>query len=151
MTDQKKRTLYKGIFALYGLVMLYLMLLRGRGPVDGIPYWEQVKHNLNLIPYHTNRGFVWVLLHGTDPAQRHHAAVNIGGNIVMFLPLGFLLPAAFRRLRKLLTTLVTGAGLVVLVELTQLFSLRGSCDIDDLLLNLVGIGLGWSFWRLIKR
>ena len=38
-------------------------------------------------------------------------------------------------------------GIIVIIELIQLFTLLGSCDIDDLLLNTIGAVIGWLLWR----
>ena len=39
---------------------------------------------------------------------------------------------------------------ILSIELLQLFSLLGSCDVDDLLLNLVGTTIGFGMWKLYQ-
>ena len=80
-----------------------------------------------------------------------HAFINLAGNVVMFLPLGALLPAANGKLRKFFRTFFLGLGLIVAVEVLQLFTLLGSCDVDDLILNLIGVTLGFILWKLRRR
>ena len=69
------------------------------------------------------------------------------GNIVMFLPFGFfpaLLFRGFDRRRALLTGLcITG-----FIEVTQLFVGR-TFDIDDLMLNTLGVLLGFCLQRAL--
>ena len=49
------------LFGIYGILMLYLLFIRGRHAVDGIPYWEQVLNNYNLVPFYTV-GSYWHVL-----------------------------------------------------------------------------------------
>ena len=46
---------------------------------------------------------------------------------------------------------MAGAGIIVLVELTQMLTLLGTCDVDDLILNVLGIWLGERLYRLWKN
>lgn len=38
---------------------------------------------------------------------------------------------------------------LIAIELGQLFTLRGICDIDDLILNLLGASIGFAIWKII--
>ena len=69
----------------------------------------------------------------------------------MFIPLGFGLPWVYKRLRRFWKTLLTAAGLIVCVELVQLVTLLGHCDVDDLILNLIGVSMGYLLWALTLR
>lgn len=138
----KGRRLWAGAFTLYGAVMLWLLFHRA-GYVEGIPYIRQLK--MNLIPFQTIRLF-WQLL--GSPRYRLQAIVNLGGNVVMFFPLGFLLPRVFPPLDRLWKTLLATALIITAVELTQLFTLLGSCDTDDLILNTLGAAVGYGLHRL---
>lgn len=42
-------------------------------------------------------------------------------------------------------------GIIVAVELLQLFTLLGSCDIDDLILNMIGAFLGYGLFRMVQK
>ena len=79
------------------------------------------------------------------------AVINLGGNIIMFIPLGFLLPKVFRKLSSLPRILLITAGIITAVELIQLFTLVGSCDIDDLILNVLGAALGYLIHNRNKK
>ena len=67
------------------------------------------------------------------------------------LPLGALLPAANGKLRKFLRTFFASAALILTVEVLQLFTLLGSCDVDDLILNMAGVILGYLLWKLCRK
>ena len=69
--------------------------------------------------------------------------LNVLLNIAFFVPLGFLLPLLWKPFRKWYAALGAGFGVSLLIELTQLFTGRGMCDVDDLFTNTLGAMLGW--------
>ena len=146
MNNRKTNT---ALFLAYGALMLWLLFDRP-GYVPGIPYWEQVAQQLNLVPFRTLRLFADLL----DSGVRAHirmAVINLGGNIIMFIPLGFLLPRVFLRLTSLSRVLLTTALLITAVEIIQLLTLVGSCDIDDLILNVIGAAIGYGLHTIVKK
>lgn len=145
---KKRKYLETALFLAYCGLMLWLLFDRSRA-AEGVPYWEQVARNHNLRPFHTVMLYTRLLASSRRGLVKL-AIVNLLGNVVMFVPLGFFLPRILPRLRKLWRTLLACAGIVTTVELIQLFTLVGSCDVDDLILNLVGAALGYGIFRLIK-
>lgn len=132
------------LFAAYCALMLWLLLARP-GYTEGIPYGQQLK--LNLLPFETILRYIRLLGH-EDPILARHAMINLAGNVVLFIPLGYYLPALREKSRRLWKTLLLTAALITLVELTQLVTLVGSCDVDDLILNLLGAAMGYGLYRL---
>jgi len=72
------------------------------------------------------------------------------GNIVWFIPFGFMLP---KMLKKCNFTTVTLSGflLTLLIEILQLVFKKGICEIDDLILNIAGTMIGYSVYKIIQR
>ncbi len=147
--DMRRRKQNIVLFGLYCALMLWLLFYRP-GQLAPLPYWEQVEANLNLIPFRTLRLFSG-LLQDDRPHFVRAAVINLFGNVVMFIPLGLFLPLIFSNLRKLWKTLLWSALAVTAVEIAQLFTLVGSCDIDDLILNLLGAAMGYGLFRLKIR
>lgn len=87
----------------------------------------------------------------------HNAAIQqLVLNVALFVPLGFLLRSMFRR--GVIVALLTGFGLSLLIELTQLTGVWGlySCayrffDVGDLITNTVGAGVGSLLAAVIVR
>ena len=79
------------------------------------------------------------------------AAMNILGNIVMFLPLGVFLPILWAKLQKVWKAISVGLVMILCIEICQLFTLRGRCDVDDVLLNMLGVILGYTCWRFCRK
>lgn len=68
-------------------------------------------------------------------------------NIALFVPLGFLLPIAFKRLKWWQTDLIC-LGTTCIVETVQLFFGR-ACDLDDIIMNALGGIIGCALVRLL--
>lgn len=140
----KKNRIWSILFCLYWTLMLWLLFDRV-GYKTGIPYLEQLK--FNLVPFRTIHLFWDALrLH----TYRTSAVINLLGNILMFIPLGFLLPKVFPRLGKFWKSLLTAALIIIGVEVLQLLTLLGTCDIDDLILNLIGAAIGYGLYKLFS-
>lgn len=71
-------------------------------------------------------------------------------NILMFMPLGFLLPLIWKQYRNPMKIFFTGFSLSLAIEFCQLFNRRNT-DIDDLLTNILGGILGYLVWLLFKN
>ena len=116
------------------LLTLYLNAMYIVIGVPGVQYicWDPT---LNLIPF------------------QDFSTSNIMGmvlNMVMFAPLGFLLPAYFERYRHWGRTLAAGFLTSLTVELIQLFTFRAT-DVDDLIMNTLGTLVGFLIAKLIFR
>ncbi|MEE1085740.1 MAG: VanZ family protein [Schaedlerella sp.] len=75
---------------------------------------------------------------------------NLFGNILIFVPYGFLISTFSRRgriNRSFLWSIILCTG----VELFQLFTRVGSFDVDDIILNTLGGLLGWFLFKICNR
>lgn len=147
--DTKRRKLNTALFLVYCALMLWLLFDRSRS-IEGVEYWEQVGMSLNLMPLRTVMRYVR-LLESSRPVLVKLAVINLFGNVIMFVPLGYFLPRLFGKMQKFWKTLLTTMLIIILVELIQLFTLVGSCDIDDLLLNLLGAAIGYGLYRMAPK
>ena len=67
----------------------------------------------------------------------------------MFIPSGIILPIIYKRLDTFVKVLLAGGGISICIEIIQLpFSVRAT-DIDDLILNTVGVIVGYGIYALI--
>jgi glycopeptide antibiotics resistance protein len=71
------------------------------------------------------------------------------GNVLLFAPLGFLLPLLVPAIRRWWQALAVGAGISLLIELYQLTwpGVR-KASVDDVLMNALGALLGFAALRL---
>ena len=137
------------VFEVY-CALLFVLLFLQRSPHlgAGVGYAETLRSNLNLIPGVTIHRFMRVW---DTPVYHRAAIVNLIGNVVMFIPLGFCLPWANAPLRRFWKTLLVSAGVIILVEAVQLITLLGHCDVDDLILNLIGVAVGYLLYFLFYK
>ena len=96
---------------------------------------------VNLIP----------LVNILDYDIKREAAINIIGNISMFIPTGVIMPILYKRLDCFWKVLLAGAGLSFVIEVIQLLFPGSVTDIDDLILNTLGVAVGYGIYAACKR
>lgn len=114
----------KSIF--YCLFSCYLAAVYVLVGMPNITY-VSVELNLNLIPI---LGFI-------DDWK------NSILNVLLFVPLGMMLPIAWRKFRMQKDTVLFGFGMSFAIEILQIFTFRAT-DINDLITNTFGTFLGFS-------
>lgn len=129
-------------FTLVYVFFIYLMLVficTGVGTIYDL--LRAIKENelstfatINLIPFDAASGGIF-----------EHIA-----NIIMFMPLGFLLPLIWKKFKS--SKKVVGAGFLfsLAIELSQLLNIRDT-DINDLIMNTLGAFLGFLLLGLCKK
>lgn len=75
---------------------------------------------------------------------------NLAGNVVCFMPFGFLLPFLHKDSGHWWVLLINAFVLVSGIELFQLITDFGAFDVDDFLLNCVGAMLGFGIFALCR-
>ena len=130
---------------MYAAVMLWLLFGQRMDREFVGTYLQQLR--CNLIPFETIWRFAKIIVTGYPDDVIPHAWQNLIGNVVMFMPIGACLPCFFERCRRLRTIFPIGLLIVAGIEFTQFFSLLGSLDFDDFMLNMIGICLGYAVWR----
>ena len=148
--QKKLRSLLWVSFVVYCVVMCYLLFARYSYDI-GKPYLEQLKMNINLIPFQTIQEYMILLIYKRNVHMIYNAFINLFGNIAAFIPLGFFLPCFWKKLQSLKKLLFCSGIVVLIIELIQLITLRGICDIDDLILNLFGVFWGVLLFKGLSR
>ena len=74
---------------------------------------------------------------------------QITGNVLIFIPAGIFLPLYIKKQRRLRRFLLTSLLLILFIESSQVLTLLGSFDVDDILLNLIGCLTGWLFFSVL--
>ena len=117
----------------------------------GLAVCAAVIVKLTLTPSPASVGIAHTNLHpGTSirlylnqPSVRQ-ALLQIGGNILIGVPFGLLLPVISPRTRGLLRTVLICSFVVLLLEVAQHFFVEGRAfDIDDVILAAVGAVIGY--------
>lgn len=98
--------------------------------------------SISLIPFKT------IIHYITIQISTRIVLVNIAGNIVSFMPMGFILPLAFDKLKRFPRVLVTVMASSAVIEIMQYVAGVGVSDIDDLILNTIGGILGYLIYKV---
>ena len=116
--------------ALYCVLAIYLSAVFA---VAGLPTVGYIRFdpNINLKPF----------------AYMFSDFTNSFLNVVLFVPLGILLPLLWHRFQNPLRILCFGLMFSVGIEILQLFTSRAT-DINDLITNTLGALIGWVFGRI---
>ena len=137
-----RRAALEALFVGYMGAMLYVVfcLPNSVRPDGANSVWASV----NLIPARTILGII-----RDFPGL---VIMQLLDNVVMFVPLGFLLPLLDPRCRRFAVTAAVGLAVSAGIELVQLGILltsmsRRSFDVDDVVLNVTGACLGYLMWR----
>jgi len=106
------------------------------------PRPEAFASRTDLIPFHP----LWSALTGEVDATL--VAATFGANVVLFIPLGILLPLRWPALDSgVLVTLVSGLLAGVIESLQYVMDLGRVTQVDDVIFNAMGGLIGWIFLR----
>ena len=102
-------------------------------------------HETNLIPFKVIvETYNEVFVNG----YFNYFLINFLGNIIMFMPIGFFIPLLWNVSNK--KVVIIGFCFSLFIEICQLFLTRGT-DVDDLMLNTIGVILGLLLYRLLYK
>lgn len=136
---KKSSRIFRVIFLLYLAYLFYLVFLSKY-------YGRATFHRTyNVMPFNTIMDFL------RYSRSIRAIAINIGGNILAFVPMGFLAPGAFKGLRKFGNAVVLILFFAFSIEIAQYIAGVGACDIDDVMLNLLGGMLGYLMFKAFYK
>lgn len=131
--------------------------------------WRRVAHGLGvavfavyllLVMWICGVGTFWDFVRGgaagwqsqvnLQPFSPYLNPVTWALNVVLFVPLGFLLPCLWREYDRFVPTLAFGFCFSLAIELSQLLNFRIT-DVDDLIANTLGAVVGLALYWLLRR
>lgn len=71
-------------------------------------------------------------------------------NVLLFVPLGIILPIVWKKYEVTKKTVLFGFGMSLAIEILQIFTFRAT-DINDLITNVFGTFLGFSFADVLMK
>ena len=145
---QKKNTA-KLFFAIYILIVIKVIIFK-------YPYEEMVAiaaswrrdvileglGTANFTLFKTIKMYI-------DYAYKLNSVENLAGNVLVFVPFGFLFPMVAREGNRFFVMLLNAFVFVLGIEVFQLFSAFGAFDVDDILLNCLGAALGFGIYKAV--
>ncbi|WP_316928787.1 VanZ family protein [Epilithonimonas tenax] len=127
---------YKMTIPFYTVFLLYLMFVGfGRSQYD--------TNIVRLVPMFSTIDFV------TETIRWKTIIINLFGNVIMFAPFGCL-GLVFPALNGFKTLIVNFLFVIILVESLQYFTRLGVFDVDDIILNTLGVAIGFWIYKLMN-
>ena len=129
--EEKQRNIrwIRALFLVYLLIVIKLIL-------EGLD-------TANFTPFKTIRMYI-------DYAYMLNSFENLVGNILVFVPFGFLLPYVWKKAGSFWVMLLNAVIFVLGIEVFQLFSAFGAFDVDDIILNCLGAVWGYLFYLIVE-
>ncbi|EEQ23788.1 glycopeptide antibiotics resistance protein [Lactobacillus jensenii DSM 20557] len=106
--------------------------------------WNRPLSDINLIFFKET----WKLTKGTTLFD---FVYNAFGNILCFIPFGFLFPNLIKKKKCILQTVFAGMVLSLFIETMQFGLNTGVSDIDDVFFNTIGAIFGYLVYIFIKK
>ncbi len=139
---RKLRALSLVFFGIYIALMIYFLFFAEMlGRTDA----ERTYH-YNLVLFREIKRFIVY----RDILGTYAVVANLFGNVVAFVPFGFFVPILMNRKKHPVIVILYGAEISLAVEIIQLVTKTGSCDVDDLLLNTIGVAVGYLGYEIFR-
>ena len=126
--------------------LLYLLLL---ADLLFISRTYDNSYGVNLVPMNQIELF-FGLLKSSNYSFRKLAIINLVGNIAIFIPFGFFLSFLVKRYRNYFKLFFFSLLFIFLCEFIQYYFKVGTFDIDDIILNLLGVTVGYLLFVVFR-
>ncbi|MDR6778233.1 glycopeptide antibiotics resistance protein [Paenibacillus peoriae] len=124
-----------------GLLLYWMFLGFGRTLRPGPPY------SYNIVPFDTIRQY-WRAM---ESFPFRVWGVNLLGNIGVFIPFGILVPIIWVSMRSIGSLLLTIVIALVILEVSQMLLGAGTMDVDDIILNVLGVLCGRVAYVFVRK
>ena len=122
------------VLSLYIVVLLYFTVV-------GRYSHEEYEYKINFFT-----SYRWFFKYNGEQVLRQLLI-----NLVMIMPVGFLLPVVIKAKYKYLITMALSLLLTVFIETMQLITKCGSFEVDDIINNFIGAVLGMLIYALCSK
>ncbi len=129
-------------FIIYLILMVYFLFFceqLGRTP--------STRYHYNLTPFTEIKRYI----NHIEEIGYFGVILNLIGNVVCFMPLGFVLPILSRRKWGVFRITLISCLASCVVEAVQLVTKLGSCDVDDIIMNTLGGLSGYLLCTLCTK
>lgn len=128
----KRRAIFTILLGIVAALILWVAILGRETQVNGVMMFRL---------FHTFTSF-------QKDTQWDEAKENLLGNILLFLPVGILVPLV-SGWKKWYKTALISFGSSLLIEIVQLITKRGYFDPDDVVFNVTGAMIGYVLLKSV--
>jgi len=133
------------LFFFYGVLLMGVLFINQRQQMTLFDVNEVMAH-LNLVPLKTVKSYLKA--YENQVISPRIVLENIVGNLVLFFPMGLILPTLIKRFRNGIIFASFMMMVLFSVESIQLLTGTGSFDIDDIILNFIGVSVAYGLWHM---
>jgi glycopeptide antibiotics resistance protein len=142
LLHRKRKAIYKTlniIFFIYSCVMIWQVFVGPYRSYSGI-------RRYNIYPLKTITDY----LANSERYNFNILFINLAGNIITFIPLGFFISILFKRFNNTRAIIMFSIVITIIIEAMQFILNVGVFDIDDIILNIVGCTLGYVLHKIMR-
>ena len=143
-TKRRVKKLGTAFFVLYVLVLVYLLFFS-----EGYGRVADAEENTVTILFRLWRSGVSGLYRKI--VGTFALFTNVFGNVLGFVPYGFILPVITGKMRNGFFIILSGFFISLTIEVIQLLTKVGCFDVDDMILNTLGAALGYGIYAVCDR
>ncbi|MBS4537542.1 VanZ family protein [Clostridium sp. D2Q-11] len=149
------RELVKFVFVIYVLMLMSVTLFPIYIGIDHDPNYYRLP--INLIPFKNvikEIGMIGTSYGGDIVFHIKLILRNVVGNTILLLPLGVMSPIIWGKFTRVKMIILEGLIVSIFIELLQLIEILSgiafmrAVDIDDLILNVLGVIIGYLIYKL---
>ena len=142
--EKNKNLIISIVFIVYLLVLCYHLFLSDSLGKRGIS--DIYRYNFTLFKEITR------YIENINVIGTRLVILNLAGNVFAFVPFGLFVGYYLRKKKfAFIKTALLGFAFTVLIEGIQLVTKVGICDIDDVVLNTIGVLIGAAVAKLIFK
>lgn len=157
------RAILDGILGLTFFILVYIgYLLTTKRKIAFIKPWKMI---IIFIFYLYIFMIISITLLSREPGSRIRVSLmpfstftnDIYGNafvvenIILFIPMGFILPLLSKSFQTLRMCITAGGALSIMIEIVQFLTQRGYFQTDDIIMNIIGTGIGFGILKFIIK
>jgi glycopeptide antibiotics resistance protein len=154
MKKDRRTRIIRLIFYIYLVLIFLLVGVKFHGSIAELKI--RVEHAQHIVQggelsYIFNPYPFRTILRQVRALPKIWAIENLLVNAAAFIPYGILLPLSYASFRGLWKTMLVGVLSILFIETFQMVTCLGTFDVDDILLNSLGILIGWFISRHVIR
>ena len=143
-TKARIRVVGRILFLVYLLALVYFLFFAEE---YGRRNFFELDYRYNLVPFQEIRRF-WIY---REKVGFLAAFLNLAGNVIGFLPFGFIVPVMHKKMESFWKVSLLGFLFSLCVETIQLITKVGCFDVDDLILNTLGAMIGCGAFLICNK
>lgn len=127
---------YPILINIYTIWILYLLFFAS------FRYSPTILFEIKTVPFETINQYCTYVFNW----DKIEFIKNIFGNIILFIPYGFL-GILYPRLKQFKWLFITFFITINIIEFSQFYFKRGFADVDDVILNTLGASIGFFIYK----